>query len=106
MFLPTEAEWLDTYLRELISFPACKHDDQCDSTSQALDWAKQHTFKYPLFEYYRLEALRLNLNLPKDYDFVQSDEEEGEPITAIQRGTGRMIMWRGYGWEDYRQRDS
>ena len=101
VFLPTEAEWLDTYLRELISFPACKHDDQCDSTSQALDWAKQHTFKYPVFEYYRLEALRLKLNLPRDYDFVQSDEDEDEPITAIQRGTGRMIIWTDGEWADY-----
>jgi predicted phage terminase large subunit-like protein len=99
VFCPTEAEWLDTYLRELISFPACKYDDQCDSTSQALDWAKQNTFKYPLFEYYRLQALRQQLNLPSDYDFVDSDEDE--PITAIQKGTGHMMMWRGCGWEDY-----
>jgi predicted phage terminase large subunit-like protein len=40
VWLPSEAPWLDTYLRELISFPASKHDDQVDSTSQALDWAK------------------------------------------------------------------
>jgi predicted phage terminase large subunit-like protein len=99
VFLPTEAEWLDTYMRELISFPACKHDDQCDSTSQALDWAKQQIFKYPLFEYYRLEELRRELNLPRDYDFVDSDEDE--PITAIQKGTGRMIIYGENGWEAY-----
>jgi|ERR1700733_6860434 len=101
VFLPTEAEWLGTYIRELISFPACKHDDQCDSTSQALDWAKQHTFRYPLFEYYPLQALRQRLNLPHDYDFVESDEEEGDPITAIQNGTGHMILWNGGGWITY-----
>lgn len=101
VFLPTEAEWLDTYIRELISFPACKHDDQCDSTSQALDWSKQQTFKYPLFEYYRLQALRQKLNLPRDYDFVQSDEDDDEPITAIQKGTGHMIVRNGGGWTPY-----
>lgn len=37
--LPREAPWLDDYLRELTSFPNSKHDDQVDSTAQALAWA-------------------------------------------------------------------
>jgi predicted phage terminase large subunit-like protein len=90
IYVPTEAEWLDAYLRELMEFPACKHDDQCDSTSQALDWAKQQIVRYPLFEYYRLEALRMQLGPPRDYRFVQSDDDE--PITAIQEKTGHMII--------------
>ena len=28
------------YLHEMTSFPKGKFDDQCDSTSQALDWIK------------------------------------------------------------------
>lgn len=36
--LPREAPWLATYMGELLAFPAGKHDDQVDSTSQALDW--------------------------------------------------------------------
>jgi predicted phage terminase large subunit-like protein len=36
--LPKEAPWLDDYLRELTSFPNSKHDDQVDSTTQALAW--------------------------------------------------------------------
>jgi predicted phage terminase large subunit-like protein len=99
VFVPTEAGWLDTYIRELISFPACKHDDQCDSTSQALDWAKQSICRLPVIEYYRLEEMRGRLNLPRDYDFVDSDEDE--PITAIQKRTGRMILWTPDGWIDY-----
>ncbi len=47
------AEWLDEYLRELTTFPSGKHDDQTDSTSQALDWIKGRFFTFPLFEYYR-----------------------------------------------------
>ena len=53
VYLPTQADWLWDYYRELVAFPACKHDDQADSTSQTLDWVKQNTHTYPLFEYYR-----------------------------------------------------
>jgi len=42
--LPEQAEWLATYLHELVTFPKGKYDDQADSTSQALDWAKQRDF--------------------------------------------------------------
>jgi predicted phage terminase large subunit-like protein len=38
--LPDKAHWLQEYLHELTTFPKGKHDDQADSTSQALDWAK------------------------------------------------------------------
>ncbi|HZR31150.1 MAG TPA: phage terminase large subunit [Terriglobales bacterium] len=41
VFLPPKAVWLAEYLHELTTFPKSKHDDQTDSTSQALDWAKQ-----------------------------------------------------------------
>lgn len=36
--LPREAPWLSSYLDELLGFPNRRHDDQVDSTSQALDW--------------------------------------------------------------------
>jgi predicted phage terminase large subunit-like protein len=39
--LPREAPWLDDYLRELTSFPNSKHDDQVDSTTQAIAWANE-----------------------------------------------------------------
>ncbi len=38
VLLPREAPWLAVYLEELLSFPNARHDDQVDSTSQALDW--------------------------------------------------------------------
>ncbi len=38
--LPSRAEWLDAYLHELTTFPHAKHDDQVDSTAQALHWYK------------------------------------------------------------------
>jgi predicted phage terminase large subunit-like protein len=40
--LPDQAAWLGEYLHELATFPNAKYDDQADSTSQALDWFKQH----------------------------------------------------------------
>jgi predicted phage terminase large subunit-like protein len=35
--LPEDAPWLAAYLNELLGFPNAAHDDQVDSTSQALN---------------------------------------------------------------------
>ena len=40
VWLPAEAPWLADYVAELTAFPAARHDDQVDSTSQALAWAR------------------------------------------------------------------
>jgi predicted phage terminase large subunit-like protein len=40
VFVPEEATWLADYLAELTTFPAGRHDDQVDSTAQALAWAR------------------------------------------------------------------
>ena len=40
LWLPAEAPWLADYVAELTAFPAARHDDQVDSTSQALAWAR------------------------------------------------------------------
>ncbi len=44
--LPDEAEWLDEYRHELATFPKGRYDDQCDSTSQALNWVKTSCRNY------------------------------------------------------------
>jgi len=36
--LPRQAPWLEEYIREVTGFPGVKHDDQVDSTTQALDY--------------------------------------------------------------------
>ena len=41
VYLPREAPWRAEYLRELVTFPNAKYDDQADSTSQALAWFSQ-----------------------------------------------------------------
>jgi predicted phage terminase large subunit-like protein len=55
--LPEKAEWLSEYLHELTTFPKGKHDDQSDSTSQALDWIRQGYWGpgMGIFNYYRIE---------------------------------------------------
>jgi predicted phage terminase large subunit-like protein len=46
VFLPREAHWLGLFLSELLAFPMGRHDDQVDSTSQAL---KYLTARTPVF---------------------------------------------------------
>jgi predicted phage terminase large subunit-like protein len=41
VLVPSNAHWLADYMHELTTFPNGKYDDQVDSTSQALAWAKQ-----------------------------------------------------------------
>jgi predicted phage terminase large subunit-like protein len=43
VMLPSTASWLDEYRRELTAFPGSKHDDQVDSTSQALHYISSNT---------------------------------------------------------------
>ena len=38
VFIPKQAHWLNEYRLELLGFPGSKHDDQVDSTTQALDY--------------------------------------------------------------------
>ena len=39
VYLPREAQWLDSFLLEVLGFPQARHDDQVDSVSQFLKWA-------------------------------------------------------------------
>jgi predicted phage terminase large subunit-like protein len=51
--IPREAHWLPEYLHELAIFPKGKHDDQVDSTSQALDWIKKTSVEPEIFAHMR-----------------------------------------------------
>jgi predicted phage terminase large subunit-like protein len=103
VYLPTEADWLATYLHELTTFPSGKHDDQADSTSQALDWMKQTTHTHGVLEYYRQEVLRERLGLHSDYRFLQYDDDE--EIVAVHKTTGQKIRWTGRAWVDVGSND-
>ncbi len=43
VLLPREADWLDTFLLELLAFPSGRHDDQVDSVSQFLTWSSRQS---------------------------------------------------------------
>ena len=58
VLFPKEAPWLDTYLRELLSFPNAKNDDQVDSTVFALAWITQHP-EPGILTVYKQEAAQL-----------------------------------------------
>jgi predicted phage terminase large subunit-like protein len=41
VFLPKRSPWLETFKRELLSFPASKNDDQVDAFSQLLNYLRK-----------------------------------------------------------------
>ena len=65
VFLPAVAEWLEAYLHEMTTFPAGKHDDQVDSTAQALHWIKMGKIPEPgIYAYYRQMAEEQGITVP------------------------------------------
>ena len=58
VWLPTQAPWLDAYRHELLTFPGSKHDDQVDSTTNALQYLAMHGIEPGLLTYMREEAMR------------------------------------------------
>jgi len=50
VLLPSEAPWLDEYVRELTGFPGAKFDDQVDSTVQALDFMSSKACRLSIFD--------------------------------------------------------
>lgn len=43
VYIPESATWIANFEDELLNFPAGAHDDQVDSMTQALNFARQHT---------------------------------------------------------------
>jgi predicted phage terminase large subunit-like protein len=64
--LPDKTVWLAEYLHELTTFPKGKYDDQADSTSQALDWFKNHSAREDLrlIEYLKTEGEKIVAGAP------------------------------------------
>jgi predicted phage terminase large subunit-like protein len=109
LYLPKQADWLECYLHELTTFPAGKHDDQTDSTSQALDWAKQGMYRLPLREYYLREAIKNG----RGFDPSLLDDDvltDGEPAICpkcrkggpAQNGSTYHCNQCGHKWKDIR----
>lgn len=66
VLLPERAPWLEAYLQELTTFPQSRHDDQVDSTSQALEWISVGKRTDGILQYYKglLEEGRRSGRLP------------------------------------------
>jgi phage terminase large subunit-like protein len=54
IFLPEKAHWLSDYVHEVTSFPTGKHDDQVDSTTQALALIREEMDEPSIIGYYRM----------------------------------------------------
>jgi predicted phage terminase large subunit-like protein len=54
IFLPEKAHWLSDYVHEVTSFPTGKHDDQVDSTTQALALIREEMDEPGIIGYYRM----------------------------------------------------
>jgi predicted phage terminase large subunit-like protein len=81
VYLPQQADWLAEYLHELTTFPSAKHDDQADSTSQALDWVKTRP-TYPVSEYNLRKALEMGGPI---YKWMLDDfDKDQEPVKCPQ----------------------
>jgi hypothetical protein len=79
VYLPSQAEWLRDYLNELITFPNGKFDDQADSTSQALDWARARRMEPGIITYTRYQARKHLLSEGRMAEVQAMDEKYGVP---------------------------
>jgi predicted phage terminase large subunit-like protein len=61
VLFPEKAPWLDTFLRELLSFPLSRFDDQVDSTVHALSWMTLEPPEPGILGYYRRLAEETNM---------------------------------------------
>lgn len=66
VYLPKSAPWLQDYEHELMLFPVGAHDDQVDSTSQALAYIQERMQEPAAFEFMRMESRRLGIPFPED----------------------------------------
>jgi hypothetical protein len=82
-----------------VAFPACKHDDQADSTSQALDWGKLNTHTYALSSTTGNKTYGNGFGCP----MITASFNAMKMSRSLQsrRGPGGPIIWTDLGWIDY-----
>jgi predicted phage terminase large subunit-like protein len=78
VFLPEGAPWLTDYEAELATFPNAAHDDQVDSTSQALKYMAHGGGGMGAFEFMRMEAMEADRREAMGDDY----EDEEDEVTA------------------------
>lgn len=58
ILLPEDAVWADEYIESMTRFPKAAHDDDVDSTSQALNWLRRR--QHGVMEYIQKELAKEN----------------------------------------------
>lgn len=88
VYIPEQATWLLDYELELTLFPLAAHDDQVDSTSQALKWMFRH--KANLDNYSRANQVRA-------VEEMQNNVMDSQPQPQQHQGRRRSReRFRGY----------
>jgi len=70
VFVPQQARWLEDYLHEVTTFPASKHDDQADSTAQALGCINSRPPNSAIFEHYRREIAKIMASEGRPVEYI------------------------------------
>jgi len=74
VIIPQDAVWLADFLKECSAFPKGRHDDQVDSMSQFLDWAREKRKMYEDGEHF-IEAVR---------ELADNDDNDGKDDEDIK----------------------
>jgi predicted phage terminase large subunit-like protein len=78
VLFPRHAPWLDAYLKELLGFPNSSHDDQVDSTSQALEYLSWRIGS-------GLPRQRPHLRRPQGLERTRPSRAQQAPTNALKR---------------------
>ena len=93
--LPTSAPWLADFLHELTVFPNGRHDDQVDSTAQAIAWTKQRSSTTGMLDYYR-ELLESKPSLEeRTVRLLASAGIGGSSLFCVGKMHNRWFSWIG-----------
>lgn len=84
VLLPHSAVWLEDYEHELCGFPAVRHDDQVDASSQALAWLRDQGNPGGVWHYYRQE-----------HEKMIATREHRTVLMRAPHGVGRYIARDG-----------
>jgi len=83
VYLPEAAPWLIDYEAELATFPNAAHDDQVDSTSQALRYLAHGGGGMGAYEYARMASEEIERQEKIDAGFLVEDKEhKDEEVTS------------------------
>jgi len=95
VWLPREAPWLHDYLHELAMFPKGKHDDQVDSSAQALAYIGKPNSADIWMEFIRIDTLKMHGLKPEDLTIIF---DQPDPKGEFNIGYGRAIRRREDGF--------